>query len=434
MSIACIVSIIVLIAVLLIGAPIPFAFMGAILSIVIIGDYDYSFLVPYGYTQAGTILLIAIPMFILAGSIMEKSGIGEAIVNFADLFVGRIKGGLCIVMTVACALFGSVSGSGLATLSCIGSIMLPRMYAAGYPRGVASALISSASLLGLLIPPSMNMILFAFVGGQSVLACFLATVLPGIVLIIFLSLTSLFILRKDTNIQLPQRIEKGQRGKHIAKTVWASVPAMLAPIIILGGIYAGIMTPTEAAAVAVLYSIPVGWFVYKGLNRASLKEGFIYAGKTAGSVLTMLFCVMMLSRLYVMEQLPRAIIDGLFSISDNPQILIIFVNIFLIIIGMLMDDTSAILLTTPIMLPVATALGINPIHYAAIMAINLGLGCVTPPTAPFLYFGSRVGGAPINEMLKPTMYYIFMAWIPTLIITTYIPKLALFLPTMFGYI
>ena len=434
MSLACIVSIIVLIVVLLVGAPIPFAFMGAILSIVMIGGYDYSFLVPYGYASAGTILLIAIPMFILAGSIMEKSGIGEAIVNLADLFVGRIKGGLCIVMTIACALFGAVSGSGLATLSCIGSIMLPRMYAAGYPRGVSSALISSASLLGLLIPPSMNMILFAFVGGQSVLACFLATVIPGIILVIFLSGTSVFLLRKDPNIQLPPRIEKGQRAKHYTKSILGSVPAMLAPIIILGGIYSGMMTPTEAAAIAVLYSIPVGWFVYKGLTLNTLKEGFIYSAKTAGAVLTMLCCVMMLSRLYVMEQLPRAIIDGLFSISDNPQILIIFVNIFLIIIGMLMDDTSAILLTTPIMLPVVTALGVEPIHYAAIMAINLGLGCVTPPTAPFLYFGSRVGGAPINEMLKPTLWYIFCAWIPTLIITTYIPKLALFLPTLFGYL
>ena len=433
MSLACIISIIVLIIVLLLGAPIPFAFMGAILSIVVVGGYDYSFLVPYGYTSAGTILLIAIPMFILAGAIMEKSGIGEAIVNLADLFVGRIKGGLGIVMTVACALFGSVSGSGLATLSCIGSIMLPRMYAAGYPRGVSSALISSASLLGLLIPPSMNMILYAFVGGQSVLACFLATILPGIVLIIFLSLTTLFLLRKDPNIQLPPRIEKGKRAKHYAKSIWAGVPAMLAPVIILGGIYSGLMTPTEAAAVAVLYSIPVGWFVYKGLTMQTLKEGFIYAGKTAGAVLTMLCCVMMLSRLYVMEQLPRAIIDGLFSITDNPAILIIFVNIFLIIIGMLMDDTSGILLTTPIMLPVVTALGIHPIHYAAIMAINLGLGCVTPPTAPFLYFGSRVGNAPINEMMRPTLWYIFCAWIPTLIITTYIPILATFLPRTFGY-
>ena len=434
MSLACIVSIIVLVLVLLIGAPIPFAFTASILSIVIIGGYDYSFLVPYGYTSAGTILLIAIPMFILAGSVMEKSGIGEAIVNFADLFVGRIKGGLGIVMTVACALFGSVSGSGLATLSCIGSIMLPRMYAAGYPRGVSSALISSASLLGLLIPPSMNMILYAFVGGQSVLACFLATVIPGIVLIIFLSLTTLFLLRNDPNIKLPERMEKSQRRKHVVKSIWGSVPALMAPVIILGGIYTGLMTPTEAAAVAVLYSIPVGWFIYKGLTFSSLKESFIYAGKTAGAVLTMLFCVMMLSRLYVMEQLPRDIIDGLFSISDNPVILIIFVNIFLIIIGMLMDDTSAILLTTPIMLPVVQALGVDPIHYAAIMAINLGLGCVTPPTAPFLYFGSRVGGSPINEMLKPTLWYILLAWLPTLIITTYIPRLSLFLPSLFGFV
>lgn len=428
------VSIVVLIVVLIIGVPIPFAFFASTLSIVLLGGYDYSFLIPYGYNKASSIILVAIPLFILAGSLMEKGGIGESLVNLVDMFVGRIKGGLGAVMVISCALFGAISGSGMATLSCIGSIMLPRMYKAGYPRGISSALISSASLLGLLIPPSLNMILFAFVGGQSVLACFLATIIPGIVLVILLSVVNIWMLRNDQNIVLQPKMEMKVYTRTLGSRFMRAIPALISPIIILGGIYGGYMTPTEAASISVLYSIPVGWFIYKGLNKTTLKDSFIYAGTTAGVIMIMLFSVMILSRLYVMENVPNMILDVMFSITDNTMVLILFVNLFLVIIGMLMDDTSAILLTTPIMIPVVTALGINPVHYAAIMGVNLGLGCVTPPCAPFLYLGSRVGGAPINEMLKPTMWLIFFAWIPTLLITTYVPQIALFLPTLLGYV
>jgi tripartite ATP-independent transporter DctM subunit len=310
--------------------------------------------------------------------------------------------------------------------------MLPRMYEAGYPRGLSSALISSASLLGLLIPPSLNMILYAFVGGQSVLSCFMATVIPGVMLVICLSAVNIFLLRKDPNIVVapptPPRVFAGK----LARRSFRAIPALMAPIIILGGIYGGFMTPTEAAAVSALYSIPVGWFIYKGLNLRTLKDSLISSGTTAGVIMIMLFSVMVLSRLYVMENVPKLILAFLTSISDNPTVLIMMVNIFLIIIGMIMDDTSAILLTTPIMLPVIVALGVNPIHYAAIMGVNLGLGCVTPPCAPFLYLGSRVGGAPINEMMKPTLWLILFAWIPTLIVTTYVPQVALFLPRLIG--
>jgi tripartite ATP-independent transporter DctM subunit len=217
-----------------------------------------------------------------------------------------------------------------------------------------------------------------------------------------------------------------------ARRLLRAIPALIAPIIILGGIYGGFMTPTEAASVSVLYSIPVGWLVYRGLNLRTLKAGLIYSGTTAGVIMIMLFSVMVLSRLYVMENVPKLILGFLTSISDNTTVLIMMVNLFLILIGMIMDDTSAILLTTPIMLPIVTALGVNPIHYAAIMGVNLGLGCVTPPCAPFLYLGSRVGGAPINEMLKPTLWLILFAWIPTLIVTTYVPQVSLFLPRLIG--
>lgn len=432
MSVA--IAVAILIVVLLLGVPIPFAFFASSLSLVWLGGYDYTFLLPYGYAQVSSLILVAIPLFILAGDLMERSGIGESLINFVDIFIGRVKGGLGAVMVVSCGLFGAISGSGFATLSAIGSIMLPRMYAAGYPRGVSAALISSAALLGLLIPPSLNQILYAFVGGQSVLACFLSTVIPGIILIILLSAVNFWLLRKNQDIKLSPRIPKGELGKTVTRRTTRAIPAMIAPIIILGGIYGGFMTPTEAAAVSVVYTIPVGIWFYKGLDKQNFKAGLVKAGTTAGVVMIMLLSVMMLSRLYVMENLPQMILDAMTSISSNPVVLTLMLNLFLILIGMLMDDTSAILLTTPILLPVAMGIGIHPVHFAAIVGVNLGLGGVTPPTAPFLYLGSRIGNAPINEMLGPTMYFIFFAWIPTLILTTYVPGLSLWLPGLLGYV
>ena len=428
------IAVLVLVVVLLLGVPIPFAFFASSLVIVLGGGYDYTFLLPYGFSKVSSLILVAIPLFILAGNLMEKSGIGESLINFVEMFIGRVRGGLGAVMVVSCALFGSISGSGFATLSCIGSIMLPRMEKAGYPKGVSAALISSASLLGLLIPPSLNMIIYAFIGGQSVLACFLSTVIPGIILVILLSATNFWLLRNHKEIRLIERMERPVYVKTLGKRTVRAIPAMIAPIIILGGIYGGFLTPTEAAAVSVMYTIPVGIWFYKGLNGKTFRESLIIAGTTAGVIMIMLLSVMMLSRLYIMENVPQMILNAMTSVTDNTVILILMVNLFLIVIGMLMDDTSAILLTTPILLPVVIQLGVSPVHFAAILGVNLGLGCVTPPTAPFLYLGARIGNAPIGEMMGPTMWFIAFAWIPTLVLTTFVPGLSLFLPRLFGLV
>jgi C4-dicarboxylate transporter DctM subunit len=429
-----VIAVLVLIVILLLGVPIPFAFFASALVIVVGGGYDYTFLLPYGFSKVSSLILVAIPLFILAGQLMEKSGIGESLINLVSMYVGKFRGGLGTVMVISCALFGAISGSGFATLSCIGTIMLPRMEAAGYPRGTSAALISSAALLGLLIPPSLNMIIYAFIGGQSVLACFLSTVIPGIILVILFSLTHWWLLRNCTTLIFPEKMTPQVWIKETTKRTGRAIPAMIAPVIILGGIYGGFLTPTEAAAVSVIYTIPVGIWFYKGLDRKTFTSGVIAASCTAGVIMIMLMSVMILSRLYIMENVPQMILELMTSITDNRLILILMVNIFLIIIGMLMDDTSAILLTTPILLPVVIALGIHPVHFAAIMGVNLGLGCVTPPTAPFLFLGSRIGKAPIGEMMGPTMWIILFSWLPALAITTLFPELSLWLPRMFGFI
>lgn len=425
-----IIALVVLLVVIIVGVPIPFAFFASTLVIVFLGGYSPEFLIPYGYSKAGSFTLLAVPLFILAGSLMERGRIGQQLVDMVEVLVGRFKGGLGAVAVVSCALFGSISGSGAATLSCIGSILFPRMKEAGYPRGHAATLLSNACVLGLLIPPSLNQILYAFVAGESVLACFLTTVTPGIMLVVLLSIVNFWLLRNNTEIKISENYDFKTTTVLFGKRTLKATPAILCPFIILGGIYSGAMTPTEAASISVLYAIPVGFLIYKGLNLKSFRGALLETGTTAGVILTMLLSVMILSRLYVMEDVPLKILNVLTSVSENPMVILVFINIFLIIVGMIMDDTSAILLTTPILVPVINAIGVDPVHFSAIVGVNIGLGCVTPPCAPFLYLGSRLGGAPVNEMMRDTMYYIIFAWIPTLIATTYFPGFVMWLPNL----
>lgn len=426
------IAVLILIIVLIWGVPIPFAFFASALFLVIFGGYDYAFLTPYAYNKVGCITLVAIPLFIIAGNLMADSGIAESLVNWVSILVGKVKGGLAIVMVVSCGLFGAISGSGMAALSCIGSIMLPRMYAAGYPKGYCAALISSSSVLALLIPPSMDMIMYAFIGGQSILTSFVATVIPGTILIILFSIISFIVLRKDDNIVLETPIPGEKRLAVMGKRTFQAVPALICPIIILGGIYGGFMTPTESAAVAAVYALPVGIVIYKGLNAKKIKNCLVESVATTGVIMLMLVGVSILSRLYIMENLPAKILGAMLAITENRIILLLMLNFFMVIIGMLMDDASAILLATPILLPVAMELGVDGVQFAAIIGVNLGMGCVTPPCAPFLFLGSRVANAPISSMLKPTMILILFAWLPTLILTTYIPALSRWLPSVLG--
>lgn len=423
------IGIIILVVTLVLGIPIPFAFGATVIWLASALGFQTDFLLSAGYSQLNSVVLLAIPLFILAGGIMEKGRIGEALIGLVEKFVGRAKGGLGAAAVVASAIFGSISGSASATLSCIGSILEPRMTKAGYEKGYTAALMAAACPLGLLIPPSSAQILYAWSSNTSVLACFTATVVPGIILVIFLCLVNAVLVRK-----MPIKVAEKQTAQvwvqDTGRKTLKALPALFMPFIILGGIYGGIMTPTEAAAVSVLYAVPVGIFIYRGLTFRGLLDAIAETSTTTGVVMVMFFLVMIMSRLLVMENVPNNIADALLSITDNKYIILIMINIFMIIIGMLMDDVSGILLCTPILLPIVTGIGIHPVHFAAILGVNLGMGNITPPTAPMLYLSGRVCKAKINKMLSPTMIMIIFAWLPTLLLTTFIPSLALTLPKL----
>lgn len=420
-------SIVILFVCLFIGTPVPVAFMAVALYGLVAGNYDPSFLVPYGASKLGAVILFSIPLFIIAGSIIEKGNLGSQIVDTVQKPFSKIKGGLGIIMVVSCAVFGSITGSACATLSCIGSIMFPKMDKAGFSKAHTATLLANAAPLGMLIPPSGITILYAWLSGTSVLAGFLSTVIPGIILTILFSIINVYLVKDDPNVTIEQVDLKALAAQEKKRS---AAPALFLPIIVLGGIYGGVITTVEAAAVSVVYAVLVGYFYYKELSWSAIKESLVDGATVTGIVMIMVFGINMLSRIYLMEDLPTKILDLLRMVSENKYVILLMLNIFMMIMGMLMDDTSACMLCTPILVPIVKEIGVSPVQFAAILSVNLGLGCVTPPCAPLLYLAGSLGNAQINQMLKPCMYYIFFGWIPVLILTTYIPDISLFLPRL----
>ncbi len=426
---------IILVVLVVVGVPIVFSFGAATIWFTLSLGYDPAFLMPTAYSKLNGVVLFAIPLFIMAGGIMEKGKIGGALISFIEIFCGRTKGALCAVASVACAVFGSICGSGAATLSCIGSILAPKMRERNYPMGVAAAVLACAAPIGMLIPPSSIQILYAWSGQLSVLACFLSTVLPGILLTILIAIVGVVMARRESHkagveMILDEEVPRHQRWVMARKRTFSAAPALVMPIIILGGIYGGYMTPSEAAAISVIYALPVSIWVYKGVKIKGLKQVFVETATTTGVIMVMLSTIMVMSRILIMENLPGKVLELLLAISDNKYVILVMINIFLVIIGMIMDDVSGTLLCTPILIPIAISLGVSPYHMAAILGVNLGMGNITPPTAPFLYLGGRICKVNTKDMLKHCVIIILFAYLPTLILTTYVPQMALWLPNL----
>ena len=419
-------SLLLLMFVIVVGVPIPFAFIVSSLFIVVTGGYDPSFLLPHGYSKINSVVVLAIPLFVMAGSIINRGGIGDKLVFSVEKIFGKVKGSLGVVTIIASAIFGGISGSASATTSCIGSIVSPKLKEQGYSAGYIGALISNSGLLGMLIPPSSIIILYAWLANVSVLEAFLSTVVPGIILLILFSALNLIIVKNDPKILLKSDLHE-TRQRH-GKKKWGAGPALLMPVIVLGSIYGGFLTPTEAAAVSVAYAIIIGMFIYKKLDIQETKAALVYSSMLTGAIMIMLFGVMIISRLYILEDLPGQLLAIFLSISENPYVIMLIINLFIIIIGMIMDDISAILMITPILLPIVKQIGVDPIHFCSIITVNLGIANISPPTAPVLYLGGKIAGAELKDMLKPTLIFIILAWVPTLLMVIFLPQLALYLP------
>ena len=422
----------ILIILLTLGVPLSLCFGGALLFMTFFARISMISLLLWGFNQIMNPILLTIPLFILAGGVMSESGIAKCLLDFVNAFIGRIKGGLGVVAVVTCAIIGAISGSGFTGIAATGPILIPRMVEEKYPRGYATALITCSSILGLLIPPSTILIIYGWITGTSILACFLSTVGPGLLIVLTFSIINLFSVRKMPLI-LATPMNFKQKRKKIAVSTWQAIPALSMPVIILGGIYGGVFTPTEAAAVAVIISLPIGFLIYRGLKMKNFYKIVKESATSVGTIMVMILVALMLSQTFVMLQIPQAIIKFMFGITTNKYFLLFMINILLFIIGMLVNDATGMVLAAPLLLPLVKELGVTPVQFAAIMGTNLAMGGVTPPYASILYLGMRVGKTEFTEILKPTMKFIILGYVPVVFLTTYWPELSLFLPRLLGF-
>ncbi|MEM9931365.1 MAG: TRAP transporter large permease, partial [Bacteroidota bacterium] len=378
-------------------------------------------------TGIDSFALLAIPFFVLAGELMNQGGVATRLINFAKSLVGSLPGGLAYVNTLAAMLFGAVSGSAVAAASAIGSVMTDRMEEEGYPRPFSAALNITASTTGLLIPPSNVLIVYALASGgtASVAALFVAGYIPGILVGVALMVVAAVIARK----------KKFRRGKTTKiSQIWHDFRraffSLLMLVVIVGGIVKGIFTATEAAAVAVLYALVLG-FVYRTITIKNLPQVLLNSAKTTAIVMFLICTSMAMSWLFSFESIPQLMTGFLLDTVSSPLLIFLLINLTLLIVGTFMDMTPAILIFTPIFLPVVTQLGMDPVHFGIVMVLNLCIGLCTPPVGTILFVGAGVAKISVSKVIKPLLPFL-AAMIVMLLVVTFFKGLSLWLPGQFG--
>lgn len=396
--------------------------LATLIALLFTGVIPIDFLVMGLITAADSFPLLAVPFFILAGEIMGRGGISERLYNVAEAMVGNRTGGFAIATIITCMFFAAISGSGPATVAAIGSIMIPTMVRQGYDKKFAAAVVATAGSIGVIIPPSIPMVIYGVVGSVSIGDMFVAGIIPGILVGIALMIYAYIYSRKHGYTGSDEKTSIKKIAKAVGKAKWS----LLIPVIILGGIYGGIFTPTEAAVIAVVYGLFVGLVLYKQLTIKELPSLFINASLTTATILIIVGTATAFGRLLTMEQIPTQIAQWMLSISENQIVIMLLITILLLLVGCFMDTLAAIIILTPILLPIAIDIGYNPIHFGITMVVNLAIGFITPPVGVNLFVASGISGLPMEEIAK-AVWPFFIAMLLTLIIIILVPQFSLFL-------
>ena len=376
-------------------------------------------------TGLDSFALLAIPLFILSGELMNKGGIANRLIAFAKTLVGALPGGLALINIISAMLMGAIAGSAMAAASAMGSIIGPEMEKEGYSKEFGAAVNITAATTGLVIPPSNVLIVYSLAsGGASIAALFLAGYIPGILTGLFLMLVASFWARK-------KGFKLGKRSslREIFKTFIAALPSLLMLVVVIGGIVVGIFTATEASAIAVLYSLLLGFF-YKEISFPKLPRILLDSSATTAIVMLLISTSISMSWALSYENIPQEISSGLLGVSDNKIVILLIINLLLLFVGIFMDMTPAVLIFTPIFLPVVTKLGLDPVHFGIIMVLNLCIGLCTPPVGSVLFVGVGIAKTTIEKVVRPLLP-LFIAMIIALMLVTYIPALSLWLPSLF---
>lgn len=419
---------------MIIGVPVAWSFAGVLAYMAYVYDANLNTLMLQGYRSVDSVILIALPLFVLTGYLMQSGGIARRLVDFIEVMIGKRRGGMGASMVMASGIFGAIAGTATAAVASIGTIMIGPLEQRGYPRSYSSALLGISSLLGILIPPSITMILFAVVTRQSVAACFAASVGPAILLMLGLIIANRIGVGRFFN-EVSSAAGKGFEplpGK--GRATIKAAPALSLPVIILGGIYGGVFTPTEAAAVAAFSAMLIGFFIYRDLNLKSFAKSVVAAAETTGTVILILLFSFMIGRILAAERIPQDLTEMVTTLIENPLLILIVVNLFLIVAGMIMDDVSVTVVVAPLFLPLMVDTGIHPVHFASIVACSVVIGANSPPVAPILYMACRIGRVSIHKTVKPALALMVFVGMPVMLITTFVPELSLFLPRWLGFL
>ncbi len=402
--------------------PIAIAVGCAILVFVLIYDVSgFSFIFQNMYSALNSFPLMAVPFFMLTGSIMEGGGLSQRIVNVAHKLVGNKTSGLAMVAILACMFFGAISGSAPATLAAIGTIMVPAMVKHHYSKKFSVGVVTTAGGLGIIIPPSIPLVIYGVGTMTSIGDLFIAGIGPGIVVGLFLMITAYIIGKKRGYTGTGEQFNLRETGR----AAWEAKWALFMPVIILGGIYGGIFTPTEAAVVGVVYGMFVGFFIYKELTVQHLIRVFIDNASLVGASFLIFGFATSLSFLVSITMLPDRLSDAISIISTNKYVILFIVDLFLIVLGMLMDTMSANLIFSPLLLSIVAPLGVDPVHFGIVVTIALALGFVTPPMATNIFLASTIFDMPVPDIIKEELPFV-IAMILALFVVTFVPQISLF--------
>lgn len=377
-------------------------------------------------TGLDSFALLAIPFFVLSGQLMNKGGIAHRLIAFAKTLVGSLPGGLALINIISAMLMGAIAGSAMASASAMGSILGPEMEKEGYSKEFGVAVNITSATTGLIIPPSNVLIVYSLAsGGVSIAALFLAGYIPGIITGLFLMIVAYFWAKK-------KGFNVGKRSslKEVLRTFLQAFPSLMLLVVVMGGIVMGIFTATEASAIAVLYTLILG-FAYKEITWKNLPSILLEASATTAIVMLLIGASMSMSWVMSFENIPQGISDVLLGLSDNPIVILLIINLLLLFVGIFMDMTPAVLIFTPIFLPIVTALGMDPIQFGIVMVLNLCIGLCTPPVGSVLFVGVGIANTTIEKVIKPLLP-LFIAMIVALFLITYFPGLSLWLPRVFG--
>ena len=413
---------------LLMGSPIAVALGVSAMATFIVADQDLSSIVQIAFNSVNSFPIMALPAFVLAGALMEGAGISRRLVHIAEAMTGRISGGLAISTTLACVFFGAISGSGPATTAAIGMLMIPAMIRNNYDPRYAGATTATAGGIGIIIPPSIPMVIYGVTAQVSITKMFVAGVVPGLLIASTLVLTHFLYCRNKGLQASPEVLATHNLKKAVRDGVWA----ILAPLIILGGIYSGFFTPTESAIVAIFYTLVIGLFVYKELTLKGIMRSLETCSWLTGRVLIIMFTAYAFGRLLVQYKIPEVIASSILSLTTQPVIIWALVIAFLLFIGMFMETLAIIMLVTPVLLPVMVSLGVDPIHFGIILVCCCAVGFSTPPLGENLFIASGISDVSLEELSLKAIPFC-LAMLAAIIVLAIFPQLVLTLPNLLGF-